>query len=301
MPKQQTTNCQFKKLKDIPEESNSFAEDFDDFIHSSSFCSVKPRKSTHDNSLNNTNCQYYRGSSPIQNCQFQNSFATTKTSSLLNSSSDSDTRRHINLHRSMDNLHLNNITFRPQPCSSPAFSVKRPILSPPKLKTVTQNPWTAGGFWKNDVTAYQVGMEGPSCSSSQTSGYASNQAFNSLPASREHSICSDLERTSLLSEPTYHMSNFVSKSPGLGQQLYFKTDNNTFYPVLTQNNMLFLKSSSQNVNHGLNVAPLNSNQLQSPNSPVPPLEFLSEKPISILFKNLNTSGVSDTSFLTARL
>lgn len=231
-----------------------------------------------------------------------NNFATAKTTSDLHSCSNSGSLSPNNdLHRSLDNLHLNNLSFRPQPCSSPVFSVnsvKRPVLSPPKLKTVTQNPWTAGGFWKNEVNAYQAAVEDAhqSRSSSQTSGFVSNQAFNSLPASREHSVCGDMERTSILSEPTYHMNSFSSKSSG--QQLYYKTDNNTFYPVLNQNNMLFLQGSVPNCNSSFGTLSVNS----SPPRPnmVPSPVLFTEKPTSGLFKNFQTSGISDNSFNNAR-
>lgn len=261
-----------------------------------------------NNDLNQTHCQFYRASSPIQNCHLQNSFlnsfTTAKTASILNSSSNSGSLSPPNdLHRSLDNLHLNNLSFRPQPCSSPIFSVnssKRPVLSPPKLRSVTQNPWTAGGFWKNDISAYQVGVEEqhPSRTSSQTSGIFSSQTFNSLPASREPSVCGDMERTSLLSEPTYHMNSFSSALKSPRQQLYFKADNNTFYPVLNQNNMLYLQGTVPNLGHSFSTVSLNSSPPRPTVAPSPVL--FTEKPVSGLFKNIHTSGISDNSFSSAR-
>lgn len=304
LSKEHKTNCQFKKINNTNDISENNDEDHEETLHSS-FCSIKSRKSTLSNDFNSTHCQFYRAaSSPLQNCQFQNNFndsyATAKTSSILNSSHNSGSPNPNNdLHRSLDNLHLTNLSFRPQPCSSPVFCVKRPVLSPPKLKTVTQNPWTAGGFWKNDVTAYQVGVDdnpNPSRSSSQSSGFVSNQAFNSLPASREPSICGDLERSSILSEPTYHMNSFASKSPR--QQLYYKADNNTFYPVLNQNNMLYLPSSVPNLGSSFSSLPVNGAQSRS--NAAPNSVLYSDKPISNLFKNFQTSGISDCSFNTAR-
>lgn len=306
----QANNCQFKKIK---ENTKNIDEDCEENLNSS-FCSIKSRKSTINNGLNSTSalnnglntthCQFYRASSPLPNCQlqtdFHNSFTTEKTASILNSSNASfSPSPHNDLHRSLDNLHLNNLSMRPQPCSSPVFSLnstKRPVLTPPKLRTVTQNPWTAGGFWKNDVTAYQVGVEEPhpSRSSSQTSGFVSNQAFNSLPASREHSLSGDVERTSILSEPTYHINSFSSSKPP-GQQLYYKADNNTFYPVLNQNNMLFLQGS---------VSPNFCTQSPACSPPrpdvIPSPVLFTDKPVSGLFKNFHTSGLSDNSFSSAR-
>lgn len=307
LPKHQK-NCQFKKLSDTNEVTENIYEDREENLNSTN-SSMKSRKSNLNNDLNKTHCQFYRASSPIHNCQshssFMNTFTTAKTSSVLNSSSNSGSLSPPNdLHRSLDNLHLNNLNFRPQPCSSPVFSVnssKRSVLSPPKLKTVTQNPWTAGGFWKNDVTAYPVGVEEqhPSRSSSQTSGFFSNQPFNSLPASREHSVCGEIERTSLLSEPTYHINSFsslTSKSPR--QQLYYKADNNTFYPVLNQNNMLYLQGTVPNFGHSFSTVSLKSSPPRPTMAPSPVL-FV-DKPVSGLFKNFHTSGISDNSFSSAR-
>lgn len=300
LPKQQKP-YQFRKIKDSDISDNE--ENLTANVNSS-FSTIKSRKSVLQNDFNTSHCHVYRASSPIQNCHiqngFSNSFITAKTNSLLNSSSNSNSPSpHNDLHRSLDNLHLNNLNFRPQPCSSPVFSVnsgKRSVLSPAKLRTITQNPWTAGGFWKNDITAYPVGVEisHPSRSSSQTSGFVSNQAFNSLPGSREHSMCGDVERTSILSEPTYHMNSFSSNSPG--QQLYYR-DNNTFYPVLNQNNMLYLQGTVPNYNSSFGSFSVNS----SPPRPniVPSPVLLSEKPISGLFKNFQTSAISDNSFKTA--
>lgn len=296
-------NCQFKKIKELNENNESNDEDFEENFNSS-FCTVKSTKSNVQNGFNISHCQFYRASSPLSNCQsqngFVNNFSSDKSASIFNNSSSLSPQN--DLHRSLDNLHLNNLNMRPQPCSSPVFSVsstKRPVLSPPKLRTVTQNPWTAGGFWKNDVTAYPVGVEEPhhSRSSSQSSGFVSNQPYNSLPASREHSLSGDVERTSILSEPTYHINSFSSKS--LGQQLYYKADNNTFYPILNQNNMLFLQGTTvPNFGNSFSTASLNS----SPPRPtiVPSPVLFTDKPISGLFKNFNTSAVSDNSFSTAR-
>ncbi|XP_057664140.1 uncharacterized protein LOC130898692 [Diorhabda carinulata] len=249
------------------------------------------------------------------------SVTSTSEYDLTDSSSD--------LNRSLDNLHLG---LNSQRCTSPIFSVsssKRPILSPSKLKNITQNPWTAGGFWKNDVNIFSAATNGTnfSRSSSQTSGFVSNhnnninKAFNSLPASREPSLGGDVERVSLLSEPAYH---FAPISPNLNPfntpnspQLYYKADNNTFYPVLGQNSMLFIQNgisqqhfknnSTNSFGRTVHSEPFNifsdqrsdcsiknfgtknliydNSEVKSVNTP----SIYSEKPVSPLFKNLQMS------------
>ncbi|KAI4492035.1 hypothetical protein M0802_010160 [Mischocyttarus mexicanus] len=69
---------------------------------------------------------------------------------------------------------------------------KRNILSPPKLKSVTQTSWVAGGYW-------QEGMDTPSLSrsSSQSSGFGS-VGSNCAP-SREPSI-HELDQCSIISD-----------------------------------------------------------------------------------------------------
>ncbi|XP_072393073.1 uncharacterized protein [Diabrotica undecimpunctata] len=194
-----------------------------------------------------TSNNLYRCSSDDQilNNSFSTAKSVTSTSEFFNSNISSD------LNRSLDNLHLN---VNPQRCTSPIFSVnsaKRPVVSPAKLKNITQNPWTAGGFWKNEnhVLSAVINPTNMSRSSSQTSGFVSNPAqdinspFRSLPGSREASLNGDVDRVSVLSEPLY---NFSPISPSLNttktSQLYYKADNNIFYPVLSQNNMLFIQN-----------------------------------------------------------
>lgn len=75
------------------------------------------------------------------------------------------------------------------------------VLSPPKLKSVTQTSWVAGGYW-------QAGMDVPtlSRSSSQSSGFGSTGS-NFVP-SREPSVYNDFDRYSVVSDMTQccHMS-----------------------------------------------------------------------------------------------
>ncbi|KAK0079892.1 hypothetical protein PV325_000659 [Microctonus aethiopoides] len=69
------------------------------------------------------------------------------------------------------------------------------ILAPPKLKSVSQTSWVAGGYW-------QTGMDSPtlSRSSSQSSGFGS--AGSIFGPSREPSIVNDVDRCSNLSDVT---------------------------------------------------------------------------------------------------
>ncbi|VEN42731.1 unnamed protein product [Callosobruchus maculatus] len=232
----QKKKFEFKKLK-RPVETNETSEEEMEEIEqeeenylSISDSSTKSFKDV----LNNSHSHSCRVSSPTTASKKKRSSAMNNTDSF-----------HNDLNRSLDNLKLD--VGGP----SPLFSERRPLLSPPKLN-VTQNPWTAGGFWKNDFSR----------SSSQSSGFVSHHdvPFSSLPASREPSVCED-ERASILSEPAYHFqsvenshsrngfSNYRSEpcpQNGISNgRLYYKGENNTFYPVLSQNNMLVLSCAPQ--------------------------------------------------------
>lgn len=73
-------------------------------------------------------------------------------------------------------------------------SGKRHILSPPKLKSVTQTSWVAGGYW-------QEGIDAPSLSrsSSQSSGFGS--VSSNFGPSREPSI-HEFDQCSVVSDTT---------------------------------------------------------------------------------------------------
>ncbi|XP_012258902.2 uncharacterized protein LOC105687667 [Athalia rosae] len=79
------------------------------------------------------------------------------------------------------------------------------VLSPPKLKSVTQSSWVAGGYW-------QAGMDVPtlSRSSSQSSGFGS--IGSNFVHSREPSVYNDYDRYSVVSDMTQccHMSRHLS-------------------------------------------------------------------------------------------
>ncbi|XP_018572830.1 uncharacterized protein LOC108912146 [Anoplophora glabripennis] len=324
----------FKKLKTNTEISESSDEEAYEDILNSSFCSKKSMSNKSCKSGNNFNASH------SQNFLFQNllrntanvndTFYTarrTKSSPVFNTSfkTGSINSSSNELHRSLDNLHLTNLSFNSQPCNSPVFSVNsvsRPILSPPKLKNITQNSWAAGGFWKNDVAVFPASTDiaNLSRSSSQSSGFVSSNepvvpnTYNSLPPSREPSLYGDFEKASILSEPTYHFtpinsgctgsqlkdnfsfnnSHIPKPCPPMASQLYYKTDNNIFYPILKQNNMLLVQANHiprfnfENSFSNLSLKSFNaSNRF---NTPV----LFGEKPvISSLFKNL--PGVSPQS------
>lgn len=74
-------------------------------------------------------------------------------------------------------------------------AVKKQVLSPPKLKSVTQTSWVAGGYW-------QEGIDPPlslSRSSSQSSGFGS--VVSNFGASREPSV-HEFDRCSIVSDAT---------------------------------------------------------------------------------------------------
>ncbi|KAJ8920281.1 hypothetical protein NQ315_011942 [Exocentrus adspersus] len=254
---------------------------------------------------------------------------STRSSSVFNSSLQNSSVRSSSgdeLHHSLDNLHLGNLSFVSRSSVSPTFSLNsasRPILSPPKLKNITQNSWTAGGFWKNDVPTLPAAtnITNLSRSSSQSSGFIScNEpaVHNSFPCSREASVCGDYEKTSIASEPTYHFEPINSswkrqqsvgfpfntaqipkQAPVTGNQLYYKADN-VFYPIL-QNNMLLIQGNdipryafenrfSNLPSWGLN----SSNRVGSP-------AIFGEKPvISSLFKNLDGFSTQSHAFTAPR-
>jgi len=69
-------------------------------------------------------------------------------------------------------------------------SNKRYILAPPKLRSVTQTSWVAGGYWQESITTPPT----LSRSSSQSSGFgsagSSNFAFSREPSVHEFDRCS---------------------------------------------------------------------------------------------------------------
>ncbi|XP_071650412.1 uncharacterized protein [Temnothorax longispinosus] len=82
--------------------------------------------------------------------------------------------------------------------SGSAYSKRRCILSPPKLRSVTQTSWVAGGYWQEGMmTATPPTL---SRSSSQSSGFGSVGSSNLAP-SREPSV-HEFDRCSVVSEAT---------------------------------------------------------------------------------------------------
>ncbi|XP_074031711.1 uncharacterized protein isoform X2 [Leptinotarsa decemlineata] len=264
------TKFQFKKIKKPIEVLESSDEEEVEEIQNSSESSTKSKNSY--KSSKSLHYQSVRSSSPVQhfsspirhNGDLNHSFTTAKMSSS-----------------------------------------NRPILSPPKLKNITQNPWTAGGFWKNDTNVLPVAVANTnlSRSSSQSSGFVSstepvNNNFNSSPPSRDPSVGGDVERSSILSESAYHFKPINSSATQFlnNQQLYYKADNNTFYPVLNQNNMLFIQNGvpTHNLHSSFGSSSLRSFNTRGGGFQSPPL-FIEKSP-NTLFRNANTS-VNERNFI----
>lgn len=94
---------------------------------------------------------------------------------------------------------------------------RRYILSPPKLRSVTQTSWVAGGYWQEGhlMTATPPTL---SRSSSQSSGFGSAGSSNFAP-SREPSV-HEFDRCSIVSDATrwsYHASR-ANQSPRVEDQ-----------------------------------------------------------------------------------
>ncbi|XP_020291514.1 uncharacterized protein LOC109858542 isoform X2 [Pseudomyrmex gracilis] len=82
------------------------------------------------------------------------------------------------------------------------------ILSPPKLKSVTQTSWVAGGYWQEGMPTTPTTL---SRSSSQSSGFGSAGSSN-LASSREPSSVHELDRCSVVSNATRLSCHVVSRS-----------------------------------------------------------------------------------------
>lgn len=78
-------------------------------------------------------------------------------------------------------------------------SSKRSILSPPKLKSVTQASWVAGGYWHDGIDIPTL-----SRSSSQSSGFGS--AGSNFAPSREPSV-HEFDQCSVISDATQSCCN----------------------------------------------------------------------------------------------
>ncbi|CAG9862391.1 unnamed protein product [Phyllotreta striolata] len=293
-----TKDCQFKKLAKHNSHAESFEEETDEDA-AQSFNASCQSKATAPRTTRVS--PIHRPYSPMEQDLIPNTArSATSTSDLYRNSSNISS----DLNSSLDNLHLGHNSLR---CSSPNYSVKRSILSPAKLGNVTQNPWTAGGFWKNDATVFPANIPSTnlSRSSSQSSGFGStldnlnNHPFSSLPASREPSINGEADRVSILSEPAYHFTpiNANNTSPN-SSLLYYKAENNTFYPVLNQNSMLFIQNGvpqqgfCNNSIRSFDVRSTNSHasffeKANADAGRVKSADLFNEKPISPLFKNLH--------------
>ncbi|XP_012286785.1 uncharacterized protein LOC105703183 [Orussus abietinus] len=69
------------------------------------------------------------------------------------------------------------------------------MLAPPKLRSVTQSSWVAGGYWQEMINTPTL-----SRSSSQSSGFGS--AGSNFAPSREPSVYNDIDRCSVVSDAT---------------------------------------------------------------------------------------------------
>lgn len=91
-----------------------------------------------------------------------------------------------------------------------SVSTRRCILSPPKLRSVTQTSWVAGGYWQEGMMS---GAPTLSRSSSQSSGFGSAGSSNFAP-SREPSV-HEFDRCSVVSDvtPSYYTPRANVASP----------------------------------------------------------------------------------------
>ncbi|XP_012534481.2 transmembrane protein 201 homolog [Monomorium pharaonis] len=83
-----------------------------------------------------------------------------------------------------------------------SISKRKCILSPPKLRSVTQTSWVAGGYWQEGMMTAAATPPTLSRSSSQSSGFGSSVGSSNLaPPSREPSV-HEFDRCSVVSEAT---------------------------------------------------------------------------------------------------
>ncbi|XP_011695381.1 PREDICTED: uncharacterized protein LOC105454464 [Wasmannia auropunctata] len=102
--------------------------------------------------------------------------------------------------------------------SSGAYSSKRRcILSPPKLRSVTQTSWVAGGYWQEGMMTTATPPLTLSRSSSQSSGFGSSVGSSNLAPSREPSV-HEFDRCSVVSEAT-RWSCQTTTTPRPGRQV----------------------------------------------------------------------------------
>lgn len=95
---------------------------------------------------------------------------------------------------------------------------KKFVLTPPKLKSVTQASWVAGGYWQPGGDLQTL-----SRSSSQSSGFGSTGS-NFAP-----SICNDYDRCSVVSEATQHCYSPKSSFYGQNSQSTFSRPESPVY------------------------------------------------------------------------
>ncbi|KAF2898389.1 hypothetical protein ILUMI_07792 [Ignelater luminosus] len=158
-----------------------------------------------------------------------------------------DNKKDFDIDISLNRLHLGSPKVRKSPPINTFYMNHdiprpKPVISPSKLKNVTQNSWVAGGFWRdsNGILLPLNNYSNLSRSSSQTSGFVSLEPnnYNSLPSSHNNSLCGDFECNSVLSEPAYCMMqgrNFATRVA------YHNNDSRRlFYPVLNHEQMVYI-------------------------------------------------------------
>lgn len=158
-----------------------------------------------------------------------------------------DYKKDFDIDVSLNRLHLGTPKVRKSPPINTFYMNHdiprpKPVISPPKLKNITQNSWVAGGFWRdpNGILLPLNNLTNLSRSSSQTSGFVSLEPnnYNSLPSSHNNSFCGDFECNSVLSEPAYCMMqgrNFASRVA------YHNNDSRrVFYPALNHEQMVYI-------------------------------------------------------------
>lgn len=213
-PDNKTTSNEFSDLSDF--------EDISSSSRNSSENSTKTQITTTDNDV------------------FNNSFATNSSFVTTKSNFEPPKMIYNDLNKSLNDLHLGGLKTlnRTSPFSSPKRP--KPILSPPKLQNINQNSWLAGGFWRDLDGVVAPQRTNLSRSSSESSGFGSQQNGNQ---SKNNSICGDFDKFS-----RFGGSQFQPISPQLIHDYTFTpvvpvVSNNTFYPNLNQNNMLFIQGS----------------------------------------------------------
>ncbi|GLV32478.1 uncharacterized protein CBL_00812 [Carabus blaptoides fortunei] len=206
-------------------------------------------------------CDSYSTKKSTVNDSLNSSFYSDKLeeSLIFSANGSGEIRPELELNKGLSDLHLgtypsakkyNNTDIPPVfRVSSPVLTRPKNVLSPPRLGNVTQSSWVAGGYWKssNEFTNNSGSFSNLSRSSSQSSGFgsqASNQQqanfenttiFNSLPSSRNNSVCGEFDKFSVFSEPAYHYNTNKNMCNA-----------NRVYPVFKPDQQIYICPKSAN-------------------------------------------------------